>query len=72
MIEPALDADILDLDEALTRLVEFDDRKCQVVELHFFAGLTHDEMSAALGISTATVDRELRMAKACLYRELDG
>jgi len=72
MTEPALDADILDLDEALTRLAEFDDRKCQVVELHFFAGLTYDEMSAALGISAATVDRELRMAKAWLYRELDG
>ena len=42
------------------------------MELHYFAGLTYDEMSAALGISAATVDRELRMAKACLYRELDG
>ena len=70
VIEPALDADILDLDTALTRLAEFDNRKCQVVELHFFAGLTYDEISEALAISAATVDRELRLAKAWLYREL--
>ena len=71
MIEPALDADIIDLDKALSRLSEFDDRKCQVVELHFLAGLTYDEIGEALSISAATVDRELRMAKAWLYRELD-
>jgi DNA-directed RNA polymerase specialized sigma24 family protein len=40
------------------------------VELHYFGGLTYDETAAALNVSAATVDRELRMAKAWLYREL--
>ncbi len=62
--------DVLALDEALTRLAEFDERKARTVELHFFAGLTYDETARALDISPATVDRELRLAKAWLYREL--
>jgi RNA polymerase sigma factor (TIGR02999 family) len=66
--EPA--ADILALDEALTRLSALDERKARAVELHYFAGLTYDDTAAALGVSPATVDRELRMAKAWLYREL--
>lgn len=61
---------LLDMDEALTRLTSFDDRKSNIVELHFFGGLTYDETAAALDISPATVDRELRLAKAWLYREL--
>lgn len=72
VVEPALDADILDLDTALSRLAEFDSRKCQAIELHYFGGLTHTEISQALDISPATVDRELRLAKAWLYRELEG
>ncbi len=63
---------ILDLDEALQRLATHDARKAEVVELLFFGGLTYDEASASLNISTATVHRELRMAKAWLHRELSG
>lgn len=62
--------ELVDLDEALTRLAVFDQRKANVVELHFFGGLTYDEMAEALGISPATVHRELRMAKAWLHNEL--
>ncbi|MDP3909351.1 MAG: sigma-70 family RNA polymerase sigma factor [Gemmatimonadales bacterium] len=62
--------DLLALDEALERLSTLDQRKGRAVELHYFGGLTYDETAAALGISAATVDRELRMAKAWLYREL--
>jgi RNA polymerase sigma factor (TIGR02999 family) len=62
--------DILDLEEVLTRLAEFDERKAQVIELSFFGGLTYDEIAEVLEISAATVDRELRFAKAWLYREL--
>jgi len=62
--------DLLALDEALTRLAAQDERKSQVVELHFFGGMTYDETSEALGISPATVHRELRLAKAWLHREL--
>ena len=61
--------DLLDLDEAIKRLAEFDERKAHVVELSFFGGLTYDEIAAVLNISTATVDRELRMGKAWLARE---
>jgi RNA polymerase sigma factor (TIGR02999 family) len=62
--------DLLALDEALGRLAALDERKARVVELHYFGGLTYDEAAAAVGISSATVDRELRAAKAWLYREL--
>ncbi len=68
--QPSLD--VLALDEALTRLAEFDERKAQAVELHFFGGLTYAETARALEISEATVDRELRFAKAWLYKELSA
>jgi RNA polymerase sigma-70 factor, ECF subfamily len=60
------------LDEALQRLSAIDRRKSEVVELLYFGGLTYDETAAALGISPATVHRELRMAKAWLFTELAG
>ncbi len=66
------DLDLLALDDGLQRLAAFDERKARVVELHFFAGLNYDETAAALGISAATVDRDLRLAKAWLYRELSA
>ena len=61
---------LMDLDEALTRLAEFDERKAKLIELHFFGGLTYDESAEVLGVSAATVHRDLRMAKAWLNREL--
>jgi RNA polymerase sigma factor (TIGR02999 family) len=61
---------ILALDEALERLAAHDPRKSEIVELLCFGGLTYDETAAALKISPATVHRELKMAKAWLYREL--
>lgn len=61
---------LLELDEALNRLAARDKRKSEIVELLFFGGLTYDETAAALGISPATVHRELTMAKAWLHREL--
>jgi RNA polymerase sigma factor (sigma-70 family) len=60
------------LDDALERLDGVDPRKVKVVELHYFGGLTYAETAEALGISAATVDRELRLAKAWLYRELSA
>lgn len=62
--------DLLALDEALERLAEVDERKAKVIELHFFGGLTYAETSAALDISEATVDRDLRVAKAWLGEQL--
>ena len=66
------DQDLVALDEALTRLAAFDERKSNIVELHYFGGLTYDEMAEALGISPATVHRDLRMAKAWLHNELQN
>lgn len=69
--EPAGElTDLLALDDALQRLAEFDERKSQAIELHFFGGLSYGETARTLGISPATVDRELRFAKAWLYREM--
>jgi len=62
--------EILALHEALEALERQDERKAAVVEAHIFGGLTYQETAEALGISAATVDRELRMAKAWLAREL--
>ena len=64
--------EIVALDEAMSKLSCIDERKSRIVELHFFGGLTYDETAEALSISAATVDRELRFAKAWLYRELEG
>ena len=72
VVGQAAPSGILDLDEALQRLAVHDSRKAEVVELLFFGGLTYDEAAAMLNISPATVHRELRMAKAWLYRELTG
>jgi RNA polymerase sigma factor (TIGR02999 family) len=65
-----INVDVLDLDAALTRLAAFDPRKCELAELRFFGGLSLEEASAALGISTATADRDWQTARAWLLKEL--
>jgi RNA polymerase sigma factor (TIGR02999 family) len=67
---PGAELAILDLHEALERLTALDPRKAAIVELHFFGGLSYDETAEAVGVSAATVDRELRFAKAWLKVEL--
>ena len=64
--------DVLALDEALAELASFDAQQCRIVEMRFFAGLTIDEVAHALGISTATVEREWAVAKAWLYTQLSA
>jgi RNA polymerase sigma factor (TIGR02999 family) len=66
------DPDLLALDEALERLAQLEPRKAKVVELHYFGGLTYAETATALEISEATVDRDLRMARAWLATEMGG
>jgi RNA polymerase sigma factor (TIGR02999 family) len=63
-------SNLVALDEALNRMAAFDPRKSEIVELHFFGGLSNDEVAEALNISRATVQRDLRLAKAWLSREL--
>jgi RNA polymerase sigma-70 factor, ECF subfamily len=60
------------LDDALNALALLDPRKVQVVEMRFFGGLTLEETAEVLKISPVTVRRDLRTAKAWLYRELNG
>lgn len=62
--------DILALDRALERLGTLDERKARILQLRFFAGLSYDETAEVMGLSPATVGRELRFAKAWLAREL--
>jgi RNA polymerase sigma-70 factor (ECF subfamily) len=64
------DARLIELDEALERLEALDARKARAIELHYFGGLTYEEVAAVEGTSSATVDRDLRMGKAWLHREL--
>ena len=47
-----------------------DARKSDILVLHYFGGMTYEETAEALGVSPATVDRELRFAKAWLANEL--
>jgi RNA polymerase sigma factor (sigma-70 family) len=62
--------DVLALDQALDALSLRDARQGRVVELRFFAGLSIEETAQAIGVSTATVEREWAMAKAWLHRRL--
>jgi RNA polymerase sigma factor (TIGR02999 family) len=64
--------DLIALDEALGKLATFDERKCRVVELRYFGGLTVEETAQALSMSVATVMRDLRLTKAWLHRELSA
>ena len=64
--------DLIALDEALERLAEFAPRKCKVVEMRFFGGLSIDQTSAVLGVSVDIVKREWRTAKLWLLEELSS
>jgi len=63
-------ADVVAIDEALTRLAALSPRQSRIVELRYFAGLTEEEVAETLEISTRTVRRDWNLARAWLYREL--
>ena len=65
------DADLVALDEALTELAKFDERKARIVELKFFGGLSVEEIAEVVGVSAVTVMREWAKAKAWLYLQLN-
>lgn len=67
--EPA-GVELLALDEALAALAEVDSRQARIVELRFFAGLTHEEIAELLGISVTTVKRDWKTARYFLYRAM--
>ena len=62
--------ELVALDEALTNLAAFDQRKSQVVELRFFGGMSVEETAEAMRLSPITIKREWSAAKAWLYRAL--
>jgi len=65
-------AELLAVDEALSRLTELDPRRARVVELRVFGGLTHEEIAEILRISQQSVMRDWRLAKAWMLRELNA
>ena len=69
--EAAADA-FLELDDAITRLTDLDERLGNVVYLRFYAGLSGDETAELLGITERTVKRDWRKARAFLHREMYG
>ena len=60
--------DALLLDTALEKLCEVDERKCRVVELRFFGGLSVEESAEVLAVSPETIARDWRLARAWLFR----
>lgn len=72
VMTPEPDEQILALDEALENLAKFDERKCRIVELRYFGGLSAQETADVIGVSEITVKREWLKAKAWLYAELGG
>jgi RNA polymerase sigma factor (TIGR02999 family) len=67
---PPMDVDLLALDDALEELARVDERKCRVIEMRFFAGMSVEDTAAALQVSTDTVKRDWRIAKLFLLKEL--
>jgi RNA polymerase sigma factor (TIGR02999 family) len=67
---PTTNFDVLALDDALESLAQLEPRLAQVIELHYFGGLTYQQIAEAAGASTATVDRDIRLARAWLLQEI--
>lgn len=72
LISPNRAPDVLEVSEALDELAKVDERKARVIELRYFGGMDREEISTALGVSLATVKRDLRLGEAWLRRFLVG
>ena len=64
--------DVLEINEALDRLSEVDERKAKVIEMRYFGGMDREEVAAALGLTVPTVKRDQRLGEAWLRRFLAG
>ena len=69
---PTMDFDVIALDDAIEGLQQMEPRLAQVIELHYFGGLTYDQIAAAQSTSPATVHRDIRLARAWLLNEIGG
>lgn len=67
-----MDRSLIDLDDALKELEKFDAQQCRIIELRYFVGLTIEETAEVLKISPSTVKREWAIARAWLYRYING
>ncbi|MGE0884383.1 MAG: sigma-70 family RNA polymerase sigma factor [Blastocatellales bacterium] len=63
-------SELVALDDALTALAKFDERKVRIIELRYFGGMSLEETATVLNLSTATINNETRVARAWLHREL--
>jgi len=70
--QPERSRELIALDTGLSALEKIDPRKCKAIELRYFGGLSMDEIAQALGVSTITVRRDLRMAEAWLHQEMQN
>lgn len=70
-VDPFGDSDLLDIDAALERLKGEHARVADVLEMHYFSGMNYAEMAEALGVSEATIKRDLRSGRAWMLAELD-
>jgi RNA polymerase sigma factor (TIGR02999 family) len=66
------DLDLVLLDDCLLDLTEMDERQARIIEMRFFCGLSIEETAAVLSVSPATVKRDWAVARAWLFRELQG
>jgi RNA polymerase sigma factor (TIGR02999 family) len=71
VITPERALELIDLDEALTALAAYDERKARIVELRFFSGLSIEETAQLLEVSPATVMRDWTLAKAWLQDQIN-
>lgn len=71
VLSPERAAELISLDKALKTLAESDPQKCRIVEMKFFGGLSTEEIAEVEKVSTSTIEREWRKAKAWLYREIE-
>ena len=67
---PETSAEILQLEEALTRLEQMNPRQAQVVEMRYFGGLSVEEVASILGIAPRSVKRDWALARMWLYQEI--
>ena len=70
VIQSGQSVDLIELDEALSRLAEHDPQQARIVELRYFGGLTLEETAETMHLSRTTVATDWAMAKAWLHREL--
>jgi DNA-directed RNA polymerase specialized sigma24 family protein len=72
VVAPERCAEVVAVDDALSKLAAVDSRKTQIIELRFFGGLSIEETAAVLKVSPGTVMRDWTLAKAWLHREIGG